>query len=199
MQFGRYGDSAPQDYSADIDRAIAAALHAEDDESNAGACLHANTSLSELLALFANNDVDVDLRHKDFWPRKRGTAHRHTAMHTNILPRHTARDRIERKQEEHEPPPLAIPMRGARQQHQESEDVGTIIRRMKKEERKIRNRAAAQRSNLRNRAWRERLETELRKARDQACRLRKREEQLLEVNYELKCALQQSENAQVFD
>lgn len=74
----------------------------------------------------------------------------------------------------------------------ETDDVATIIKRMKDEERKIRNRASAHRSNERSRAVREALGKELRVLRGKVCELRLIEKRLRDDNLRMRNVLQGS-------
>lgn len=69
-------------------------------------------------------------------------------------------------------------------------DVETIIRRMKAEERKRRNRASAHRSNARKRAVKEALNKELCQERGRLCELRLRLKHLQEENARLRASLE---------
>lgn len=72
------------------------------------------------------------------------------------------------------------------QETKEEADVGTIVKQMKAEERKIRNRASAHRSNQRKRAVKAALEIELYRERRKVCELRLKEKMLLEENRRLR-------------
>lgn len=74
----------------------------------------------------------------------------------------------------------------------DAEDVAAIVKRMKAEERKIRNRASAHRSNMRNKAVKEALENELTVARDRIIQLRNRETMLRRENLKLRRAFIES-------
>lgn len=73
---------------------------------------------------------------------------------------------------------------------EETEDVATIIKKMKAEERKIRNRQSAHRSNQRKRAARAELEKEIWRERQKICELRRREKILQAENSLLRARLE---------
>lgn len=73
---------------------------------------------------------------------------------------------------------------------QTTEDVGAIVKRIKMEERKVRNRESAHRSNERKRAVKAVLEKELGKERLKVCELRLRERRLREENGSLRATIE---------